>query len=1009
MLHLLQRIVPLRKGERAAVSILFMHYFLVSASVIAGKAARDALFLSHFSKSVLPLMYVANALVITAAMALLSRISKRSATREVTTGCLLVFAASLLAVRFRLDGFMIAGLYVWMEVIGAVVMMQAWIMVGNAFDPRQAKRLFGIIAAGGSIAATAGGFAVALLAARYGAAFLIGVVATVLGLAAVTGWFASAFEAPRPTRRPSTETAKPRAFTPYVTSIATLVVACSVVSALVQYRFQVAAADAYPERGRMLAFFGQFYAWSGIASFVTQLFLSRLLVSRFGLTRGLAVLPVCFTVGSTLTLLFPALWSVGFSRFCDLTLKFTLNNSAVEMLWLPVPADQRRVVKPLVGGTLKAVSEAGAGLVMFLFIQLAPVWFLSCLTLGVCAVWSLTVVRLNQQYRSALATVIARRQLSSDALLIDPRDPSVAASLEHALQSGDEVEQISALTFLEGFPVSHWAATLRRLYHEGSPEIREAILRVTADDRRVIPDEWIMASLHDGVAHAARVAIDRQIESARPLVLAMLRSSDVRLSIAAAAALVREGSHAEAQSRIEEWLDSANPRTAAQALDAIPPDIARVDPARLRRWLSGSDSAAARAALRVASFTRDERILDAVIPCLARPPCALRARATLRSFDEAAVLRLLTDTVTSESIDERLRRGVLQSLREYAEIVPEERVAGRISLRFLRTYEEFAALLQSIRRVRPLERSIAERAARDLKDAVDLGCETYTIRLQLSSDPDAILLRDYAEQQGSTAVGIGIRLAGSINERFPSDACLRVTHSGDRARIPYVLELADTSLPREHARLLIRLIEASQDPPPQPGRERFEADPIEAAERLERNAEESDAWAQAVTRHYFARKSNAALAGDGPMYSTLEKTIYLKSSDVFGGIAAENLSRLAAIAVEASWPSESVVFREGDAGDALYIVLSGSVRIVKEGVEIATLRKGSCFGEMAVLDGATRSADATVLDEAVLLRISSEEFYEALAEDPRLMQNIISVLTRRLRDATAKIVRTTVI
>ena len=144
------------------------------------------------------------------------------------------------------------------------------------------------------------------------------------------------------------------------------------------------------------------------------------------------------------------------------------------------------------------------------------------------------------------------------------------------------------------------------------------------------------------------------------------------------------------------------------------------------------------------------------------------------------------------------------------------------------------------------------------------------------------------------------------------------------------------------------------------------------------------------------------------MYSTLEKTIYLKSSDVFGGIAAENLSRLAAIADESSWPSGSVVFREGDAGDALYVVLSGSVRIVKEGVEIATLRKGSCFGEMAVLDGAPRSADAAVSDEAVLLRISSEEFYEALAEDPRLMQNVIAVLTRRLRDANAKVARISV-
>src|SRR4051794_36794158 len=153
MLRLLRRVIPIHKGEGPAVAILFLHYFLVSAAVIAGKAARDALFLSHFNKSILPLMYVANAIVIAATMALLSRISKLSGTREVATGSLVLFAGSLLAVRFRLNGVVIAALYVWVEVIGAVVLMQAWIMVGNAFNPRQAKRLFGVIAAGGAIAA----------------------------------------------------------------------------------------------------------------------------------------------------------------------------------------------------------------------------------------------------------------------------------------------------------------------------------------------------------------------------------------------------------------------------------------------------------------------------------------------------------------------------------------------------------------------------------------------------------------------------------------------------------------------------------------------------------------------------------------------------------------------------------------------------------------------------------------------------------------------------------------
>src|SRR5438309_2424673 len=142
MLRLFERVVPFHKGEGPAVAILFLHYFLVSAAVIAGKAARDALFLSHYGKSALPLMYVANAIVIAVAVVIFSRLSKRTTPRAISTATLAVFAASLGPISMSLNGCTIAALYIWMELIGAIALMQAWILVGNAFDPRQAKRLF---------------------------------------------------------------------------------------------------------------------------------------------------------------------------------------------------------------------------------------------------------------------------------------------------------------------------------------------------------------------------------------------------------------------------------------------------------------------------------------------------------------------------------------------------------------------------------------------------------------------------------------------------------------------------------------------------------------------------------------------------------------------------------------------------------------------------------------------------------------------------------------------------
>jgi hypothetical protein len=993
------------EGEGAAVGVLFLHYFLVSAAVIAGKAARDAYFLTYFTKSVLPLMYLADAVVITAAMAALARFSKKASTGVVTTATLIVFSASLFLVGVGMTRWMVVVFYIWMEVIGSVVILHAWLLVGNAFDPQQAKRLFGLIAAGGSIAAWAGGSGVAFLASHYGSATLVFTVAATLGVAAITARMSARHVAPRVPAR-AAAVAKRRKASPYVIAIAALVAASSILSALVQYRFQVGAAAAYSDRNQMLAFFGHFYAWSGVSSLVTQVFLSRLLLSNFGVIAGLAVLPISLTAGSIFTLLSPSLWSVGASRFADLTFKFTINNSSVEMLWLPVPPEERQSVKPFVSGTLKAYSEAFTGALMFLLANLAPLWALSAAALVVCAAWIATVTRLRPLYRSALASVIAKRQLSAEALRIDATDPGVIQSLEQALSSNDPAEQISALAFLDGFPLTSLAGTLQRLYREGSPEVREAVLRIAAHDRDVIPDEWVAAALREGAPAAADIVVQRKMEQATPLLLDMLRSRDVEASMAAASALLRDGAAAAAHERIAQWLDCEDPRAVAAAVDALPREMGVLGSDELRRLLRFSKPAAARAALRLAAATNQVEVLPDIVNCLANPRCALQARLALRSLDERPVVENMLSVVESRTTDEPLRRAVLRTLRDYPAPVAERRAGTCVEIDRLGSYAEFAALLNSIQTHRKLDVQANERAGRDYSEAVYIAYELDALRAELAADNDATLLRDRSEYQYSTAVTIALRLAALGVDGFPLDACLQGVRSGERAHLPYVLELMEASFPREQARMLIPLVDPSQRVQRRSIFDQsFRNRALPLDQRLAAAASSPDDWERAITNDYLTRKRKAA-ASRRDMLSTLDKIIYLKSSNVFGDIPAENLSTLAAIATESRWAAGTTIFREGDTGDSLYVVLSGGVRIVKGGVDIAVLPKGACFGEMAVLDQAPRSADAVVSEEAMLLRIGAEEFYDALAENPALIQGVIRLLTKRLREANARIAHT---
>ena len=78
-------------------------------------------------------------------------------------------------------------------------------------------------------------------------------------------------------------------------------------------------------------------------------------------------------------------------------------------------------------------------------------------------------------------------------------------------------------------------------------------------------------------------------------------------------------------------------------------------------------------------------------------------------------------------------------------------------------------------------------------------------------------------------------------------------------------------------------------------------------------------------------------------------------------------------------------------------------RVHKAGQTLALLTKGDCVGEMALLDYSPRSADVTVKEDATLLRIGREDFNEVMAANPEIMQAIVRLLVRRLREANEKL------
>jgi CRP-like cAMP-binding protein len=136
------------------------------------------------------------------------------------------------------------------------------------------------------------------------------------------------------------------------------------------------------------------------------------------------------------------------------------------------------------------------------------------------------------------------------------------------------------------------------------------------------------------------------------------------------------------------------------------------------------------------------------------------------------------------------------------------------------------------------------------------------------------------------------------------------------------------------------------------------------------------------------------------MFSTLEKTIHLKGTDLFKDIPAEEVFYVAQIVEEERLPASTTFIKEGDVGDSLYIIVTGEVIAHKDGKELTKLVKGDCLGEIALLDQEPRSANCTTVDEAILLKISRDDFYDVMASRVEFMKAFLKALTGKIRRLT---------
>lgn len=138
-----------------------------------------------------------------------------------------------------------------------------------------------------------------------------------------------------------------------------------------------------------------------------------------------------------------------------------------------------------------------------------------------------------------------------------------------------------------------------------------------------------------------------------------------------------------------------------------------------------------------------------------------------------------------------------------------------------------------------------------------------------------------------------------------------------------------------------------------------------------------------------------------------EEVELLRNIPLFAKLEPSKLKLLAFTAERITYEADQVLFRQGDVGDAAYIIVDGSAKVLVDTdqgeIEVATLARNDFVGEIAILCDVPRTATVQATAQTVTLRITKDLFFRLVAEFPEMSVEIMRELASRLERTTQQL------
>lgn len=1003
----LAQLLSIKQGESRMASLVIGIMLFTAMGAALGGTGIEALFFARFGVEYLPYMFVGlgftSMLMSFGVTAALGRIPRRILYIGLPLFIALVLIVARLALFTGLS-LLYPALWLGKEILNSLISILVWGISGSVCDTRQAKRLFPLFNASRIFGQVVGGFITGALVLTVGIENLLIIWASAMVLAFILSRALIGNQPIGETQPPKSRRRKPiliqemqRGFQ-YVRGsrlmrwISFSAILFSILYFSIALPFSRAATEQYANEDALASFLGLFNGLTTAAAFLASLFLANRLFARIGIMACILAFPVIYLIGFGSLALFPTFMIVVSFRFLQLLWLSGIADPAWQTMFNVVPPERRDQVRTFIGGVPEQAGTFLAGTILIIGEKTLAPQQLYLVGLFAAALCTYAIYQARHGYNDALLEAL---RTGRPTLFFSEEQPfggfrqdaaAVKAALAGLRDANPRVRRVSA-EILGHLSVPEAIHELVEGLRDSDVLVRASCLRALAQSQASPALLDIAVLLHDpepDIRFEAVIALSMLSINSSGLIYylaPLLDDDEVRVSTRAAVSILKLPSPSGRRAGDEGGL-----RTKAKTF--------------IRHTAVLGDLTAREHALTALGEWRDVEAFDFLTNEIKDPglPISIR-RIILISISRIDPNKGIPYLINGlEETDFSLKETVANLL---GQIGPP--VLNPVIQALQNPNREEGALLAlqnlPVPPAKPIEDFSRASVARAVEyDALMRGimsevrASNHVVSKGEILQNEAVSLLAESLHRKSHKYGIhALQAIGLLGDREAMNLAienLQTRDTSQRANVIEALESINTRW-RDIIQPLMRLWEEESTP--------------DGKANWSRLLSDDDAWIRDCAL-FAAHKLGVTIMENIATLSLMERILFFKRVPLFANLSPTDLKQLATIAQEELFSDGDTLAQEGEAGDVMYIIVEGEVRVItikdQQEVELARRKAGEFVGEMALISKEPRIATLTAVGNVRALCIDQKSFEVLLRDRPDVSQAVIQVLAKRLKETS---------